>query len=321
MTKNKHWANIEERGSLLGMKLLFAIYRLLGRRILLIFLFPVVLYIYATGKAARTASRNFLTQVNYYNGNKKSASWLAGLKHFLAFADSAFDKIDAWLGNITTADILYNQDGVMQSIIENKKGAIFIGSHLGNIEVCRALSQGRYHIPINVLVFTENAIKFNEILKKVADNVSVNLIQLSNIGPELAISLQEKVNQGEIIVIVGDRTSVSVAGRVVYSPFIGKEAPFSQGPFILAALLKCPIYWLFCLKEGKKFRVIFEHVSDELALPRKQRTQVLESFINQYADRLSFYAAKYPQQWFNFYDFWQQDQAVSRKESNGESKQ
>ena len=314
----KHWSTVAERGSLLGMKILFWVYRLLGRRVLWVFLFPVVLYFFLTGKSMRSASRQFLEQVHRNKettGEQANITWFDSLKHFCSFADAAFDKLDAWLGQIAISNIDYHPAGVMEKIDKQKRGAVFIGSHLGNLEVCRALSQGRYNTPINVLVFTENAIKFNQILQQVNPNVSVNLIQLTNIGPELAINLKEKVDQGEIVVIVGDRTSVSVAGRVIYAPFLGTPAPFSQGPFILAALLACPVYWLFCLKDKSRYQVIFEHVSDEISLPRKQREQVLTSLVEQYAQRLSDYAAKYPLQWFNFYDFWQQDASSERKQS------
>ncbi|WP_199609017.1 LpxL/LpxP family acyltransferase [Flocculibacter collagenilyticus] len=311
--QKQHWSKLEERGSVIGMKILFSIYRLLGRKVLWIFLFPVVLYLHATGSSARQASVTFLSTVNRVRGSNKTASYLDSLKHFCRFADSAFDKIDAWLGRIKLTDIDYNNSNLFLSLLEKKQGAVFIGSHLGNLEVCRALSQGRYATTLNVLVFTQNAVKFNQILESVNPSVSLNLIQVNDIGPGLAMTLKDKVDQGEIVVIVGDRTSITTGGRVVYAPFLGEEAPFSQGPFILASLLDCPVYWLFCLKHKGRFKVIFEHVADKLVLPRKERAKALQNVVEQYASRLSYYASQYPYQWFNFFDFWHKDDRVSRK--------
>jgi len=317
----KHWSTIEERGSILGMRALFLFYRLVGRRVLWLILFPVVCYLYIANRTARNASRQFLSKVFSLKKEKKiHASLMQGLKLHCAFADSAFDKLDAWLGKITKEDIDYiDRDGIKE-LVEQKQGGIFIGSHLGNLEVCRALSAVKESAVINVLVFTENAVKFNKFLERVNNKVTVNLIQVSDIGPGLAVSLKEKVDQGEVIVIVGDRTSVSVGGRVVYAPFLGEQAPFAQGPFILAALLECPIYWIFCIKSDGRFKLIFEHVTDKLALPRKERAQILQNIVEKYAQRLSHYAVIYPYQWFNFFDFWQNDEKVSRIEVNGENK-
>ncbi|WP_019028211.1 hypothetical protein [Colwellia piezophila] len=319
--KKSHWSNLEERGSVVGMRVLFSFYRLVGRRILWLVLFPVVCYLYLVNKVARQASLDFLNKAaNYQQGNQEKVSFWHGLKLHCSFADSAFDKLDAWLGKITKHDIDYiDRDGIKE-LTEKKQGGIFIGSHLGNLEVCRALNTLNNETVINVLVFTENAVKFNQLLERVNNKVTVNLIEVSDMGPGLAVALKEKVEQGEAIVIVGDRTSISIGGRVIYAPFLGEQAPFAQGPFILAALLECPIYWIFCIKSKGRFKLIFEHVTDKLALPRKHRQQVLQGIVEKYAQRLSFYAVKYPYQWFNFYDFWQKDEQVSRTEINGESK-
>ena len=319
--QDQHWSALEERGSIFGMRILFAVYRLVGRRILWLVLFPVFLYLYLVNKVARNASLKFLENALLDDsGQPKKVNFWHGLKHHCSFADSVFDKLDAWLGRISEKDIDYIDRNGIKELVEQKQGGIFIGSHLGNLEVCRALSTMKNDVVINVLVFTENAVKFNQLLEKVNNKVTVNLIQVGDIGPGLAVALKEKVEQGEAIVIVGDRTSISIGGRVIYTPFLGQKAPFAQGPFILAALLECPIYWIFCFKSKGRFKLIFEHVTDKLALPRKQRAEVLQDIVEKYAQRLSHYAVKYPYQWFNFYDFWQTDDKVSRIETNGENK-
>lgn len=310
----KHWSKMQERGNYLGIQTLLFTHKILGRKGLWLILFPVVVYLFITGRVARAASKQFLQQVNLYTGTGQSVTLKQQLKHFCSFADSAFDKIDGWLGRISLSDIEYTNEHLFSQLNEQRQGAIFIGSHLGNLEVCRALSQHRSGKVINVLVFTHHAVEFNKMLKKINPNVAVNLIQVTDLGPGLAILLKEKIEQGEIIVIVGDRTSTTTAARSVQVPFLDKPAPFSQGPFILAALLDCPVYFLFCLKDqqSSKYHVIFEQYSNSLKMPRTQRQAILNQVITDYAQRLGHYAAQYPYQWFNFYDFWQNDQQVAR---------
>ncbi|MBB1405038.1 MAG: LpxL/LpxP family acyltransferase [Pseudoalteromonas sp.] len=313
----KHWSKMQERGNYLGIQTLLFTHKILGRKGLWLILFPVVVYLFITGRVARAASKQFLQQVNLYTGTGQSVTLKQQLKHFCSFADSAFDKIDGWLGRISLSDIEYTNEHLFSQLNEQRQGAIFIGSHLGNLEVCRALSQHRSGKVINVLVFTHHAVEFNKMLKKINPNVAVNLIQVTDLGPGLAILLKEKIEQGEIIVIVGDRTSTTTAARSVQVPFLDKPAPFSQGPFILAALLDCPVYFLFCLKDqqSSKYHVIFEQYSNSLKMPRTQRQAILNQVITDYAQRLGHYAAQYPYQWFNFYDFWQNDQQVARDQA------
>ena len=119
--------------------------------------------------------------------------------------------------------------------------------------------------------------------------------------------------------IAGDRTSVTSPGRVIYSSFLGEPAAFSQGAFILASILDCPVYFLFCLKEKNNYRVIFEHVAETLKFSRKNRQASLTAVVDQYAKRLEHYCLAYPLQWFNFFNFWQNDQNVSREKSTNNS--
>jgi predicted LPLAT superfamily acyltransferase len=307
-----HWSKIQERGTYIGMQTLLFVYRLCGRRVLSFFLYPVVVYLYFTGGASKQASHEYWQRIAKIIGTPAKVGHCICIKHFYSFAQSAFDKIDAWAGKITVDDIIYSQDHPLGELEKKKQGAIFIGSHLGNLEVCRALGHGKYQTRINVLVFTHHAIEFNKVMKKINPDANVDLIQATNVTADLAILIKERIDNGEILVITGDRTSVTSVGRVESIEFLGSPAPFSQGPFILASILDCPVYFLFCLKQGKQYRVIFEHVADSLKFARKERQTQLSAVITLYAQRLEHYCLEYPMQWFNFFDFWQNDQNVMR---------
>ena len=316
MKETKHWSKMQERGTYLGMQVLLFVYRLFGRKILSVLLYPVVVYLYFSGGASRQASQDFFQRIakrkKWLEYKSNQANHRIGIKHFYSFAQSAFDKIDAWSGQISSEKIIYSNDYPMRELNKKKQGAIFIGSHLGNLEVCRALGHGSLTSRINVLVFTQHAVDFNRMLKKINPNSNVDLIQATQVSADLAILLKDRIDNGEILVIAGDRTSVTAKGRVVYTDFLGEEAPFSQGPFILASIMDCPVYFLFCLKEGSCYRVIFELVAKTLKFSRKERQTALEEVIKRYANRLEHYCVQYPFQWFNFFDFWQKDHDVDR---------
>jgi len=63
-----HWATFAERGSAWGLGLVATAYRLLGRRIALWVLLPVVTYFFLTGRRARRASRNYLQRLASHAG-------------------------------------------------------------------------------------------------------------------------------------------------------------------------------------------------------------------------------------------------------------
>ena len=192
-----------------------------------------------------------------------------------------------------------------EAAINSGKGLLLLGSHLGDLELCRALGSRKGEVRINALVFTRHAARFNALLKQINPDSRLNLIQVQEMGADTAILLKEKLDQGEWVVIVGDRTSVTREKRVVWADFLGAPAPFPLGPFALASVLGCPVYLMFGLKEQGRFRVHFEPFADSLSLPRQGRQQILASRVQAYADRLQHHCLRAPLDWFNFFDFWQ----------------
>lgn len=308
----KHWSQQKEKGTQLGIRLLLLAYSLFGRKIFSAFLYIVMSYYHLVGKNARLASEQYLQQLQIYAKEKniplEHSTKLSSFSHFISFGNSMLDKITAWKGNIDASNLEITGDSTARKLIANKQGILVLGSHLGNLELCRALSHIYPDLKINALVFTQHASNFNHVLKSINPDSMLNLLQVDSLGPETAILLQEKIAQGEWVVIVGDRTSTTHESRVNWCNFLGKAAPFAHGPFILASILKAPVYTLFALKNEKNkdvgFHVYFEHFSDELKLPRKNREEAISAAIQKYADRLSYYCLKAPLQWYNFFNFW-----------------
>ncbi|WP_059021228.1 glycosyltransferase family 2 protein [Vibrio coralliirubri] len=320
-SEQPHWSRTQERGTVLGIKLLLAIYTLLGRSVFNLILRGVMRYYHLTGKRARNASEQYLFQLKAYaeQQNIELPAELTSYNHLLSFGHTMLDKLAAWKGDFSADNLTIHGQDQFESMVANKQGVLILGSHLGNIELCRALGRRHSNIKINALVFTEHAERFNSVMKAVNPQSDLNLIQVTSMGPDTAILLQQKLEQGEWIVIVGDRTSTSKESRSVWAEFLGKEAPFPQGPFMLASVLKAPVFLLFGLRDDSQskphFNVYFEHFSDKIELPRKTREQSLQQVVQKYADRLQHYTLKAPLQWYNFFNFWTLSKHHDEKES------
>jgi len=202
-----------------------------------------------------------------------------------------------------------------------QQGQLILASHLGDLEVCRAMAQQVSGVVITALVFTDHARRFKQLLDEIAPGAGVNLMPVNNIGPETAMLLKQKLDAGEWVAIVGDRTSVNPQRggglRVVWSPFLGREAPFPQGPFVLAAALRCPVLLMFAIRERGKLQVYCERFANPVMLPRADRQAALQRIVDHYARRLEHFALKAPLDWFNFFDFWRlpdEQRATEQKE-------
>ncbi len=302
----KHWAQLEERSAIWGMQLLLKVYLLFGRQVLQFFLYPVVSYYWLINRPGRQASRQYLQRVSAYlpeQGLQGSA--YDSYRHFVSFSNAIIDKLAALSGSITLQDIEYNGREAIAEHLRLGHGLLILGSHLGNLEVLRAIASLRNDVTVNVLVHTKHAKKFNALLNRNATSSRVNLMQVTGTNAATAMILQDKIDAGELVVIAADRTPVTGQDRVSRAIFLGHPALFPQGPFILASLLKCPVYTLFCLKHQHRQTIYFDCFSDGIALPRKHSEIAIQKYAQDYADRLQHYCLKEPLQWFNFYDFWQ----------------
>jgi predicted LPLAT superfamily acyltransferase len=308
--RSLHWSATEERHGLWGIRLMLQVYRLFGRRAFQLLLYPVIGYFWLTGRTQREASRDYLQRLRRFAQGRQRAlpAPLNSFRHFMRFGDAMLDKLASWRGELH--DIQLVDRAGFERQIASGQGTLILASHLGDIESCRALGELDASVKVNALVFTEHAERFNQVMKEVNPRANLNLIQVTSLGPETAMRLQDKLNAGEWVAIVGDRTSAGKhqrgeRPRVVWSHFLGKPAPFPQGPFVLAAALRCPVFLMFGLKQQGRLNLYFEPFADPLLLPRDQRHQALQQAVDNYAARLEHYCLLAPLDWFNFFDFWQ----------------
>ena len=317
-----HWASIGERGSAKGLWFLASIYRLFGRRFCLVVMSPVVFSFFVTRRAQRRASMDYLKRVWQAGGLPKKPGFLLSLRHFMSFGAAALDKFAAWTGNIPVEDVAGVYPSAFDVVRESGKGALVLTAHFGNPEVIRAIGSLKRRARVNVLVHTAHSQRFNKLIENYSKESALRLIQVTEVGPDTAIMLQNAIEDGEIVVIAGDRIPVNSNARISWVTFLGDLAPFAQGPHILASILKCPVYLLFCVRDGAQHKVYFEHFSDKIELPRRDREAAIQFSVQRYAERLEHYLRLSPLQWFNFYDYWRPegvDVPQKAKRSNLES--
>lgn len=306
--QTEHWADLPERGKISGLWIMYAVYATLGRSAFAVLLYPVAAYFYLTARRARRASQDYLARVRRRMGElgQSPRAMRSTFGHFLDFGYCILDKGATWAGRLRPSCIEIDNPALFERLRESGRGALFIVSHLGNLEVLRACAQTDRDIAINALVSTRNSPKLNELILSINPNASERLVEIDTLGPESIVRLQDRIHAGEHVAVAADRVSVRHRERSMHAPFLGASAPFPEGPFILASLLACPVYLLFCLRIDGRYRVFIEAFADPLVLPRRTRRQALELAIVRYAQRLEAHCLLAPTQWFNFFDFWGQ---------------
>jgi predicted LPLAT superfamily acyltransferase len=318
--RTQHWAQQQEVKGLWGMRLMLCVWQLLGRRAFTTLLWPVIGGYWLTARPARQASQQWIARVKQQLAQRQmpEPSRLNSFFHFMRFGNAMLDKVASWRGELKLNRDVVFAPGAREALeLDSPRGKLLLASHLGDVEACRALGQLEGSKIINALVFTDNAQRFKQIMEEMAPQASINLMPVTDIGPETAITIQQKLERGEWVAIVGDRIAITPQRggdwRVIWSNFLGQPAPFPQGPFILASILRCPVVLLFALRQQNVLTIYCEPFADPLLLPRGERQQALQHAVDRYARRLEHYALMSPLDWFNFFDFWQLPDAKEKE--------
>jgi predicted LPLAT superfamily acyltransferase len=326
-----HWARLSETGSLSGMRLMVTIRRRLGAWPFRIALFPVLMWYFLLRGVARRASFDYLRRLEPGLGGVRL--WARSFAHFMQFGEAIMDKVSAWSGEIPLSSLTGTGPEDLRDAALRGEGGIILVAHHGNLDVINAIGE-RHDIDLCALVHTRHAEKFNQLLEQATGRKPPQMIEVSEITPATAMALGDRVNRGGFVVIAADRVPIppeSVAAerenaggseresveqsavtraRVQHCDFIDQPAPFPVGPFMLAALLRCHVYTLSCVREqggaNPRFRVDFAPFDDSRAVKRSTREAWIEQAMQRHAGHLEARVRRHPLQWFNFFDFWHQ---------------
>ncbi|MDR2711195.1 MAG: acyltransferase [Burkholderiales bacterium] len=319
-----HWAQMQEAGGLTGMRFLLFVYRVCGRWPFRFLLFFVLLWFYARRRAAREASRDYLQRLcAFSSGTTPAPSSRNVFRHFTAFSEILLDKLLVVGSAATTGNFCVDGVEHIEALYQQKRGALFVTAHIGNIELCRKLGERYAGLRLTILGHTKNAARFVRLMKERDPKYEFDMVQVADIGVDTAIALAQRVSAGGIIVITGDRVPTDSMAATVRVPFLGEDASFPISPYILAATLQCPLFAVFGTRRnengggasGNRFVITLRQLAETISLPRRVRSgrkndkesdreKTIVPYAAAFAEALEAECLKAPFQWSNFYSFW-----------------
>ena len=303
----RHWSQIAEGGAVAGLWIMYALYRIGGRLPFRVVLYPVVACYWLAYPAARRASLEYLRNLQRATGALgRAPGRRETMRHFLSFADTILDKMLAVGGRYRFDRLRFVGRAALQTQMQSGRGALLVTAHVGCLEMCQALADAP-HLRLTVLVHTLHAERFNRILDRLSPGRAVQLLQVTELTPATALLLAARIEAGEFVAIAGDRVPVS-AGRMssVVVPFLGRPAPFPTGAYMLASLLKCPLFMMGCIRQGDTHEIVFQRIAEQVRLPRGDRLAACAHYAADFAHRIERLLVRAPYEWFNFYPFWDQ---------------
>lgn len=189
----------------------------------------------------------------------------------------------------------YNQ------LAEGDSGFVQVFSHTGNYELAGyELRQPRKRL--FALLYRDGS---ETIMENRANVFAPNGVEMVFVQSDLShiFLLNNVVRDGDIASIPGDR--IFGSKKYVECTFLGSATRFPMGPFQLAVTREAPIVAIFVMKESwTQYRIFVRRLElspDEQLLNKKRQTARIAQ---QFASNLEEMVQRYPEQWFNYFDFW-----------------
>ena len=281
---------------MIGIRLLVLSVRLFGRRITSGILFVVAFYYALIRGVARRASRDYLRRIG-----QPTSFWMV-VRHIHVFAQVSLDRLFFATGKIKPFELAYDGHDELVQLAKSGKGVILLGAHLGSFEVMRCQAR-EFAIPINIVAHFGNAERINGVLQSLAPDMKTNLISIATDPIRAMLEVRAAIERGEIVAMLADRADHQ--GRVITTQFLGADAAFPAGPWLMAHALRCPVYFVAGVYSSpRRYELHLRCLASEVHLERKDRTAALSRYARSYASMLETFAREAPLNWFNFFDFW-----------------
>lgn len=181
-------------------------------------------------------------------------------------------------------------------------GAILISPHLGTWEL-GGMGLADLGYRVNVLTFREPDEKVNEQRRRVREERGIGVIYVDrdDSSPLAIIEAVNALRRNEIVCLIGDRDGSS---NTVTVPFFGRPTPLPAGAAHLSLATGAPVIPVFVvLEEDGRYATLMDEPIIFTGGHGKNAEAVREGMAR-LAAVFERYIRQYPDQWYNFFEFW-----------------
>jgi len=293
-----NWYNVREQSAgKFRLETLWIVYKIFGIKFLKIVLWFVCLFIVPFAKNARIASKKYKKILNeYQRAHKLPETNFSSFSHIYAFARASVDKMAASCDKRRPIKFAIHKNSdwdQFQKYIDTNTGVFLICSHLGNIEALSAFPDSQ-NKKMHAFMQVSQTNTFNQFMNKHKISKNTVIYPTENINIGIAGEMYDNLQNGDLVMMAGDRTSPNTPAKYETVSFLGIDCRFPIGTFKFARSQSHPIFAICVLNTGgEEYDVYVKQIKGD----------TIKEMVQKYANFLEKIILKYPKQWFNFFDF------------------
>jgi predicted LPLAT superfamily acyltransferase len=286
----------KSRGNKLGYSIFVYVVRTFGVQPAYLLLRFVALYYFLFSWKSSSFIYEYFRERHGYPALKSISKLYS---NYYVFGQTILDKIVVMAGIENRFTYDFDGEDNLRRMVESGNGGILISGHVGNWEAAGHLLR-RLNARINVVMYDGEHERIKSYMNEVTGGRNFNVIVVRE-DMSHVYAIGEALQKNELICLHADRF---LEGNKTESiPFLGKEARFPSGPFVLSATFKVPVSIVFAFKDSSTH---YHFYGSEL-LSRSEgesKSAYIDRLMKGFVSQLEEKVKTYPEQWFNYYNFW-----------------
>jgi len=286
------------RGGVAGYRFFIFLLKNTGLRFSYFFLRFVVLYFVLFVPSARKPIYSYFRKIHYF-GAFKSVKYV--FRNFYALGKVLLDKVSLLSGIENHFTFDFDGEEYLHNMAA-ESGGFLIGAHIGNWEIAGELLK-RVSAKVHIVMLEAEYEQIKNLLDSVMTEKSMNIIPIKEDLSHL-IAIKQALQNKELIAIHGDR--FTEGAKTVTATLLGYEAELPYGPFYLALKFNKPVTFVSAVKESETHYHFHATPPKQYASSgkRKDLEKDMKQMIYDYTSAMERILKRYPEQWFNYYYFW-----------------
>lgn len=285
----------KSKGTVLGYRIFVFLMRHLGIYAAYSLLIFVAFYYFLTEwQSNRFMFYYFRHRLGYSLAKTIGSLYLS----YFTFGQIIIDKIAILAGLEHKFTFDFDGQELLFKLLEEQQGGVLISAHIGNFEIAEPFFR-KIDLKLQISTITTDMERsvIKEYLEGITERKSLN--QYIYVKPDMShiFEINDVIAHKNIVCFTGDR--YFEGGRSLKGRLLGAEATFPAGPFVIASRLKVPVVFVYVMKE----KDLHYHLYARIAEVKKADA---ESLLEAYTDSMEQMLRKYPLQWFNYFNFWEQ---------------
>ncbi len=186
-------------------------------------------------------------------------------------------------------------DGIqyIRELLKKKMGGILLTAHIGNFNLANHFFDDK-NISVNLVLTDLEHKQIKSYLESLTGKSKIKTIVVKDDLTHI-FKINEALKNNELLVFAADRYLENTKTHT--HSFLGKQTQFPLGPFKLAARNSIPVLFVHIMRE-KNFHYHF------YARPYQGQENSAKEILKAYLENLEKMVKKYPHQWYNYYDYW-----------------